>query len=247
MTPRQPCVHKESDLQPIRPGRLSADEVRAAEAFILAHLPLTEVPGTDLRLHLAGPQSRLSRFVPPGGAPYWAYAWPGGVALAMHLTANPETVRGRVALEFGPGSGLVSLAALRAGASPVAAVDTDPLAAVVTRLNAEANGLPPPLVQIAALEEYDLEAWALREREGVAVVLAGDVFYDAGSAGQAAVALDAAESALGSGTPVLVGDIGRSFLPRERLEPLISYPVRDVGDPPSASPREGWVFRWTSR
>ena len=75
-------------------------------------------------------------------------------------------------------------------------------------------------------------------------MLAGDVFYDAAPARLAAAALDAARAALEDDAPILVGDIGRRFLPRNRLEPLASYPVRDVGDPPSAPLREGWVFRW---
>jgi predicted nicotinamide N-methyase len=76
------------------------------------------------------------------------------------------------------------------------------------------------------------------------VVVAGDVFYDEAVAASAAVALDAAWGALGPKTEVLVGDIGRRFLPRDRLAPLASYPVRDLGDPPGAPLREGWVFRW---
>ncbi len=145
---------------PPRTGRLSAFKARAAEAFIRARLPITEVPRTGLRLHLAGPQSGLSRLVPPGGMPFWAYAWPGGVALALHLAANPEAVRGRAILDLGPGSGLVCLAALRAGASVALALDTDPLAAVATNLNAEANGLPAPLVHIEATDVWAAEAWA---------------------------------------------------------------------------------------
>ncbi|EYD74481.1 hypothetical protein Rumeso_03955 [Rubellimicrobium mesophilum DSM 19309] len=216
-----------------------------AEAFIRANLPLVEVPGTGLRLHLAGPRSGLSRLVPPGGTPYWAHAWPGGVALALHLAAQPETVQGRSVWEIGAGSGLVSLAALRAGAEAATAVDTDPLAAVATRVNAEANGLPAPRVLIRAAGELSLDWASAGASRGRSAVLAGDVFYDAASARHATEALDGAAAALGPDAPILVGDIGRRFLPRDRLEPLACYPVRDVGDPPSAPLREGWVFRWT--
>ena len=219
--------------------KLTPEEWRHAVDFITSNLPLTEVQGTGLRLHLAGPRSGLSRLVPPGGTPYWAHAWPGGIALAQHIAAHPETVRGRAIWEIGAGSGLVALAALRAGADTVVALDTDPLAAISVRLNAEANGLPPP-VAITATRIHRPS----RRTQGEAVVLAGDVFYGEEVARDTASALDAAAAVLGAGTTILVGDIGRRHLPLNRLEPLASYPVRDVGDPPSAPLREGRVFRW---
>ena len=217
---------------------------KAAAEFIRAKLPLTEIPGTGLRLHLAGPRSGLSRLVPPGGTPYWAHVWPGGMALALHLAAKPETVRGRAVVEIGAGSGLVALAALRAGAEGVLAIETDPLAAVAIRLNAEANGLPVPVVQVPRPKRPALDLANLQEIRGCSAVLAGDVFYNEAVAASATASFDAVRDALGPDTPILIGDIGRRFLPRDRLEPLASYPVRDVGDSPSAPLREGWVFRW---
>jgi predicted nicotinamide N-methyase len=214
-----------------------------AETFIRAHLPLAEVPGTGLRLHLAGPRSGLARVVPPGGTPYWAHAWPGGLALAFHLAAHPETVRGRAVWELGSGSALVAIAALKAGAGGAVAIDADPLAAVAARLNAEANGVHLRAVTRAASSTV-LDEALMRDISGAPVVLAGDVFYAKATARRAAAALDAAREALGPSTPVLVGDIGRRFLPLDRLEPLAAYPVRDVGDPRAAAPREGWVHPW---
>ena len=212
--------------------------------FIRANLPLTEVPGTGLRLHLAGPRSGLARLVPPGGTPYWAHVWPGGVALALHLAAHPEAVRDRAVVEIGAGSGLVALAALRAGAESVLAIETDPLAAVAIRLNAEANGLPAPVVQVGEPQQVAFVVGSIRTTQGTSAVLAGDVFYDETVAASATATLDAARDSLGPDTPILIGDIGRRFLARDRLEPLAAYPVRDVGDPPSAPLREGWVFCW---
>lgn len=225
-------------------SRTPALPPEGAAEFIRANLPLTEVPGTGLRLHLAGPRSGLSRLVPAGGTPYWAHVWPGGMALALHLAAHPGTVRGRAVVEIGAGSGLVSLAALRAGAERVLAIETDPLAAVAIRLNAEANGLPMPVVQVRVPKGPALDLENVQRSRGRSAVLAGDIFYDEAVAASATASLDAARDALGPDTPILVGDIGRRFLPRDRLEPLASYPVRDVGDPPSTPLREGWVFRW---
>lgn len=195
------------------------------EAFLRENLPLTEILG--LRLHLAGPRSGLARLVPPGGTPYWAHPWPGGLALAQHLQAHPEAVAGRRVLDLGTGSGLVALAALRAGAAHVVATDPDPLAAVAARLNAEANGLPAFPVK-ASLPPLAPGPWT---------ILAGDVFYSARAARAVTALLDTL------GPDILVGDIGRRFLPPDRLTPLAAYPVRDVGDPPGVT-REGGVFRW---
>jgi predicted nicotinamide N-methyase len=166
------------------------------------------------------------------------------VALALHLAARPETVRGRAVVEIGAGSGLVSLAALHAGAENVRAIETDPLAAVAIRLNAVANGLPAPVVHVGKTQQVAFVLRSIRKTDGVSAVLAGDVFYDEVVAASATASLDAARDALSPDTPILIGDIGRRFLPRDRLEPLASYPVRDVGDPPSAPQREGWIFRW---
>src|SRR5690606_33025676 len=57
--------------------------------------------------------------------PYWAFAWAGGQALARYVLDNPETVRGRAVLDFGAGSGLVAIAAAKAGAARVLAADID--------------------------------------------------------------------------------------------------------------------------
>lgn len=222
----------------LAPGR-----AREAAAFIRANLPLTEVPGTGIRLHLAGPRSGLSRLVPPGGTPYWAHAWPGGVALAMHLAARPGDFGDLGAggppphaWELGAGSGLVSIALRRAGGRATA-TDPDPLALVAMRLNARANGVALD----ARPGGFAATAGAL---DGLArrptLLLAGDVFYDQGLAAEAAACFDRQPPHV----TILVGDIGRRFLPRDRLEPLASYPVRDPGDPPSAPARDGWVYRW---
>ena len=86
----------------------------------------------ELRLHLAtevtplweATESALARHgLPP---PYWAFAWAGGQALARYLLDRPETVAGRRVLDFASGGGIVALAAARAGAAAVTAVEIDP-------------------------------------------------------------------------------------------------------------------------
>jgi predicted nicotinamide N-methyase len=146
--------------------------------------------------------------------------------------------------DLGTGSGLVAIAASKTGAAGVIATDPDPLSAVAALLNAGANGVPSfPVVPARSGDRLDIETHR-SARRGDHAVLAGDLFYDERSTSTASAALDASVRMFGPESPILVGDIGRRFLPRDRLEPLASYPVRDVGDPPSAPLRDGWVFRW---
>jgi predicted nicotinamide N-methyase len=137
-----------------------------------------------------------ARGVPP---PYWAFAWCGGVALAMHVLAAPERVARASVLDFACGSGVVGLAALQAGARCVRAVDVDPFAAAAVRLNAEANGVH------LRVEVSDLLAppFTTVEEE---VILAGDVLYDRAFAEAVVPWLRHQADA---GKWVLVGDPGR--------------------------------------
>ena len=58
--------------------------------------------------------------------PFWAFAWAGGQALARWVLDHPEEVAGRRVLDFAAGSGLVGIAAARAGAAHVLCADIDP-------------------------------------------------------------------------------------------------------------------------
>ncbi len=80
----------------------------------------------ELRLYRAGPASGLGRLASGGGAPYWAYPWAGGLALARFLLDHPETVAEKRVLDLGAGGGLVAIAAMKAGAREATAIDVDP-------------------------------------------------------------------------------------------------------------------------
>ena len=119
-----------------------ADFVRANTVLAAPSL----VP--ELRLHLASvatdlweaTEADLERTgLPP---PYWAFAWPGGQALARHLLDRPDTARGLRVLDFAAGCGVAALAAVRTGAAAVAASAIDAFARAAMALNAAANGLP---------------------------------------------------------------------------------------------------------
>src|SRR5262249_10318086 len=150
--------------------------------------------------------------------PYWAHLWAGGLALARHILDRPETVAGRRVLDLGAGSGIVGIAAARAGAAQVIAADVDRYALTALGLNAAANP-----VSIATV-------WGdatARPPPPVDLVAVGDLFYECDLAARVTAFLD---RCTGAGIDVLIGDPGRAFLPRSRLRLLAEYPVSDLGE-----------------
>ncbi|HWK63437.1 MAG TPA: 50S ribosomal protein L11 methyltransferase [Rhizobiaceae bacterium] len=184
----------------------------------------------EIRLYTAHPASGLRRFTWNGGAPYWAYQWAGGVALARHILDSPEIVRGRRVLDLGAGSGIVGIAAAKSGAAEVLAAEIDPNAIAALRLNAEENG-----VFVATIGDDLTTGPAL----DVDVVLVGDLFYASDLAARVLGFLDRCSAA---GCSVLVGDPGREYLPRERLELVAEYAVSDVGEARGMASKQGGVF-----
>jgi predicted nicotinamide N-methyase len=148
--------------------------------------------------------------------PYWAFAWAGGQALARYLLDHPEVVRGCRVLDLAAGSGLVAIAAAKAGAVPVVAADIDRFAEAAIALNADANR-----VYLETLLQDLLE-----QRPPVGqrydVILAGDLFYERSTAERALAFLEC-HAALG--TRVLIGDPGRAYLPKQRLVKHAEYAV----------------------
>jgi predicted nicotinamide N-methyase len=201
--------------------------------FIKANLPLTPVSTLpDIRLHTAHPGSGLHRLVGKGDlpSPFWAYHWAGGAALAHYFHVHPEAVRSRRVLDLGAGSGIVGIAAAKAGASEVIAAEIDPYAVAALRLNAEANGV------VIAVIAGDLIAASPPPADVVAV---GDLFYDRDLADRVLAFLDCC---FATGMTVLIGDPGRAHLPRSRLRLLAEYPVSDFGDVKGAAMSIGAVF-----
>ena len=154
----------------------SSPRCRAAK-LLRARLSLaTPALLPELRLYRAGPASGLSRLASGAGAPYWAYPWGGGLALARYLLDHPETVAQKRVLDLGAGGGVVAIAAMKAGAREAIAIDVDPDAIDAIALNAEANA-----VTVAALCGDPLDGPA----PAVDLVLVGDLFYEAGLAARA--------------------------------------------------------------
>ena len=179
--------------------------------------PAPGVP--EVRLHLANSETGLTRhFGEDAAQPYWAFAWGGGLALARHLLDHPQSVTGRRVMDLGSGSGLVAIAAMKAGAASAVAVDIDPRAAVAARLNAELNGM--------AVETVTADLLDGPASEGVDLVLIGDLFYSADLAERVLVFLQRCRAA---GLDVLIGDPGRKTLRAEALMQVGAAPERDFG------------------
>src|SRR5580692_3611673 len=125
-----------------QPGPSALEIIRSGTR--LAPVPL--VP--EIRLHQASePIGMWQRTELASGQagldpPFWAFAWAGGQALARYLLDCPDVVRGRHVIDIASGSGLVAIAAARAGAAAVTAYDIDPLAVTAIGVNADANAVP---------------------------------------------------------------------------------------------------------
>jgi predicted nicotinamide N-methyase len=185
--------------------------VPVAEHFVRSACRLGPVPQVaEIRLHLADDvlglwQRTEDEFGAGQPPPFWAFAWPGGQALARYVLDHAGLVAGRSVLDLGSGSGLVAIAAAKAGAATVVASEVDALAVAAIGLNAEANGVPPPAAVGDVLDG---------DGAGAEVVLAGDIWYSRPLAERVLAFL---ERATARGASVLAGDIGRAFLPRDRF------------------------------
>ncbi len=200
-------------------------------AFVLENTRLRPVPLVpEIKLRVADEalplwtktEEQLEAIgLPP---PYWAFAWAGGQALARYVLDRPELVANRRVLDLASGSGLVGIAAAKAAAVPVVASDIDAFAEAAIALNGEAND-----VYLETLLLDLLEVPSPRETR-YDVILVGDLFYEQDTAVRALAFLDR-HAALGS--HVLIGDPGRTYLPRARLAAACEYEVpvsRDLED-----------------
>lgn len=190
-----------------------------AEGFITAQTAIGTAPLVpEIRLHLASEITPIwhasEEFLAQTGIepPFWAFAWPGGQALARSILDAPERVRGRRVLDFAAGCGIAAIAAAQSGAALVEAAEIDPMAVAAIRLNAALNG-----VSVTALDRDvvgDPPRWD--------VILAGDVCYEAPMTAHILPWLRAMAAA---GVEVWLADPGRAYLPREGLEALSRHAV----------------------
>lgn len=210
----------------------------SGRAFVLRHTRLRPVSALDgIRLHLADEvlplwhATQLETGDEDAPLPYWAFAWAGGLALASYLRDHPEAVGGRSVFDFGSGSGVVAIAAARAGAAQVTASDVDRFAVAAIGLNARANGVRVTAVGRDVLDDPPPEA---------DVVLAADCWYEGGFAARVLPWLRRSRA---EGRDVLVGDPGRHYLPLDALEPLATYFVRTTTELEDLDQKRATVYR----
>ncbi|MGN6310428.1 MAG: class I SAM-dependent methyltransferase [Xanthobacteraceae bacterium] len=190
-------------------------------AFILANTRPREVPLVpEISLRVADEAVPLwqkteedlgEMGLPP---PFWAFAWAGGQALARYVLDHAEIVRGKDVLDLASGSGLVAIAAMKAGARRAHAADIDAFACAAIAINADINAVAVSATSDDLLATENGRRWN--------VILAGDIFYERDTA-ERAFAFLARHAARGA--TILIGDPSRTYLPKSRLEMLAEYSV----------------------
>lgn len=219
-------------LKSVDPLGADAAEIQDPRAFIALHTRIDFPPHVrEIALHLASTlvpiwhatEADLARIgLPP---PFWAFAWAGGQGLARYVLDHPDWVAGAKGLDFGAGSALIAIAAMKAGAAHMVASDIDPFARTAILMNAEANE-----VAITPSDE-DFSHWdGARLRQQFDFILAGDICYDREDALRFFAML---QDFVGEGGRVLLGDPGRSYLPKSGLALLAEYQVtttREIED-----------------
>jgi predicted nicotinamide N-methyase len=205
-------------------GRLAAF-VRSESSVTAARL----VP--EIKLHLARASHKIFQSTrnfqashPEAAAfpPYWAFAWPGGQAMARHILDNPDLVRGLRVADVGAGSGIASIAAAMAGAAHILAVDVDPLAEAAIAINVEENG-------VSAVIGTTTEDCLADEPQADLIVIS-DLVYEP----ELAVRVGGfVERALAAGVPVMIGDRlsarrpARGFIEVARYDAPLTPPLCD--------------------
>ena len=191
----------------------------------------------EIRLHLASEISPIwqateeelaEKNLPP---PFWAFAWAGGQALTRYLLDHPQDFAGKRVLDFASGSGLQAIAAAQSGAERVEAVDIDRFAMAALCLNARENGVKIEM----ALEDY-----VGRDNAGWDIVLAGDICYEESMASRTVGWL---RTLAAGGVRVLLGDPGRTYLPKSGLERVISYAVKTTRELEDTDVRNAIVWQ----
>ena len=203
--------------------------------FVRTHTVLGQPPLVpEIALHLAAEITPIwqatedwlaQRNVDP---PFWAFAWPGGQALARHILDHPATAAGRRVLDFAAGGGIAAIACARTGAMAEAA-EIDPMAIAAINLNAEANNVTitaEPGDVVGAPCRWDL-------------ILCGDVCYEAPMTAHILPWL----RAMAHSAEVWVADPGRAYLPRDGLTAFATYHVPTTLELEDRTERQVTLYR----
>jgi predicted nicotinamide N-methyase len=207
------------------------------EEFVAAQTVVSRAPLVpEIALHLASEITPIWQATEAWLAeqniepPFWAFAWPGGQALARAVLDQPALVAGKRVLDFAAGCGIAAIAAAQAGAVMVEAAEIDPLALAAVRLNAALNGVAvatPPGDVVGAPCRWD-------------VIFAGDVCYEAPMTTHI---LPWLRGLVAAGAEVLIADPGRAYLPKAGLAPIARYSVPTTRELEDRESREVTIHR----
>jgi predicted nicotinamide N-methyase len=215
----------------------TAHSLAQAMDVIRANTRVVALPDLDLSLYLADELTPIWEATEKDleasrmGPPFWAFAWAGGQAVARYILLHPDSVGGRRVLDLASGSGLLAIAALKAGAATALANDVDPWCEAAVTLNADLNDVD------VAFTSADLLDMAIPE---VDLILAGDVFYEEIMARRFLAFLKRARAA---GVDVLVGDPARTYFPRDAFTQVAEYAIDTTTEIESADTKRTRVWR----
>lgn len=208
------------------PGLFIRDNTVIATASLIPeirlHLATEVVPlwqATEATMEKAG--------LPP---PYWAFAWPGGQAVARHVLDNPRLVAGRRVLDLAAGCGVAAVAAAMMGGR-ASASEIDRFAIAAIGMNARLNRVEVTPIDRDVLDDPPGD-WD--------TVLAGDLCYERPMADRVATWIKAQARA---GVTVLMGDPGRAYKPADGLAEVARYLVPTSKDLEDRETRETIVWR----
>jgi predicted nicotinamide N-methyase len=223
-------------------GHDTGDEVPAsrpypADTFIRANTVLTTAPLVpEIRLYLATEITPIWQATETWLAehnvepPFWAFAWPGGQALARHILDHPALATGKRVLDFAAGGGIAAIACAMAGALSVEASEIDDLALAAVGLNAATNGVDVMLARdvVGAVCRWDL-------------ILCGDICYEAPMTGHIMPWL----SGMARAAEIWIADPGRAYLPTTGLVRLATYQIETTLELEDSISREVGLYRLT--
>jgi predicted nicotinamide N-methyase len=206
------------------------------EAFIRANTVLATAPHVpEIQLHLATELTPIWQATETWMAennvepPFWAFAWPGGQALARHILDNPALVAGKRVLDFAAGGGIAAIACVMAGATTVEAAEIDDLALAAVGLNARVN-------HTTVAQAHDVVGAACRWD----LILCGDVCYEAPMTGHIMPWL----TVMARSAEVWIADPGRAYLPKTGLTRFATYQIETTLELEDRASREVGLYRF---